>query len=323
MIRRLIGPLPHWAEASHPLLRYELNRRQAAASTRVRIARIVSVVLLLALLGIGGYLWATDGLQSAPGINPADAVWRVLLFPTLIVQSVLLGIAFSLGISAVNDERRRQTWDTLRATYKGAGLALRTRWVAVFYRLRGPLLLLVLVRVALIGVVMYQLASHHGAYLGILTANVVPETALVLGLILLGAGVSAAFLLPFTSLGVAAAVGLLISAAIPQRTLAGLLQILLLAARVAVSVGLLWALTQLLAGELIVPEGIRWLLMAATSAFADWGYTLMHLGVAGELWALVPFGVYVGVALLGLALFQSVLADALLALAVRIAERRE
>ena len=323
MIRRIVGPLPTWAERKHPVLRYELNRRQPPPSTRSIALRIIFAAVALAVLGLLGYLWATNGLQDDPGINPADAIWRILLFPALFVQAITVIAAFSLGVEAISDERRRQTWDNLRATPQGAALALRTRWVAVFYRLRGPLLVIISTRLLLVGVVMYQLTSHRGAYLDILTANITPETSLALGVVLLAALITAAFLLPLTSVGAEAAFGLLISATIKNRTFSALLQVLYLLARLAFAGFLLWAITQFLLGELIVGDAVSWLLVAGGAAFADWGVTLMHLSEAGELWALVPYGIYIGAALLMLALVQALIADGLLALAIRQAEKRE
>ena len=323
MIRRIIGPLPTWAERKHPVLRYELNRQQPTVSVQGIALRIVGGVMSLAVLALLGYLWATNGLQDDPGINPADAIWRILLFPTLFVQTLTVIAAFSLGVEAISDERRRQTWDNLRATPQGATLALRTRWVAVFYRVRSGLLLVIATRLLLVGVVMYQLTSHRGAYLDILTANITPETSLALGVILLATMITASFLLPLTTVGAEAALGLLISATIRNRTFSALLQVLYLLARLAVGAFLLWAITQMLAGEFIVGDAVAWLLVVSSAAFADGGVLLMHLDEAGELWARVPYGVYFGVALLLFALVQALIADGLVALAVRQAERRE
>lgn len=323
MLRRLLGPLPPWARSNHPLLRYELNRTQRNGGRAVQTMRILSWALLLALLLLIGIVIATEGLSQPAGVNAPEALWRIVFFPALALQLILRAVALSLGIGVVSEERRRQTWDHMRVTSYGADLTLRTRWVAVFYRLQIPLYTVIVIRILLAVGLLYQLTSHRGGYLDVLTANIIPVLPLIVGVAVLAATMSAAFLLPITAVGVDVALGLLISTVIRSRTVAGLLQVLIIAFHTVLALLLLYGMALFLQGEWTPPGAAPWLLTAAYSIFADWGLLLMQLGEAGEIWAIIPFGVFIGLVMLGWALLQAVAIDLLLAYSARRAEKHE
>ena len=83
-------------------------------------------------------------------------------------------MALTLGASAVGGERSRKTWDNLRVTEFGAGLALRARWAGILYRLRAPITLILLVRFLLIAGILYDLTAFGGLYPKILGAQAKP-----------------------------------------------------------------------------------------------------------------------------------------------------
>lgn len=324
MLRRLIGPLPEWAQTDHPLLRYALQPYRPDMSRGARVGRVLLAVVVLSVLIVCGYFVATDGLQQAqPGINIAESLWRIAYWPAFIVQIVIMVLAFSLGLGVVDAERRRQTWDKLRATERGAEMALRTRWLAVFYRLRNLFVLLIGVRVLLVLGVLYQLTSHRGAYLDLLTANLIPAISLPVGVVLLAALLTAAFLLPLTSVGVVIALGLWVSVTVRGRAYAGIIQVIWIGMHVLVVVALTLAMSRFAAGALPVPELLALLLTGIHAALGDWGLYLMSLSQAGEIWAIVPYSVLLGPILLIVVGLQAALADGLLALAVRQAQRSE
>jgi len=322
MIRRIFGELPEWAKAQHPLLRYELKRNQLEQDLRARLLRIMGWVFVLSILLLGGYVYATDWLSTDPGINQTQGLWRILFFPILIVQVILRVAGLSLGIGAISDERNRQTWDNLRVTEQGAMLALHTRWVAVFYRLRGLIYTIIAARIAVILALLWELTSMRGGFLNILSGNSVPSVPLSLGVILLAATMTAALLLPVTGTGIDIAVGLWISATIKNRAVAAIWQILYIVFRVASIALLLLGATRLLEGDLELEPLVSWLLMGAFSAFGDWGLSLMQLSqIVQEVWSSIPYSIFYGLLLLAIALIQVAVANGILLLAVRSAER--
>jgi hypothetical protein len=321
MIRRLTTQLPPWARTSHPVLRYELGKQRQTTRTR-RILNALVIVVGLAVLYGGGYLLATNFGQQAAGQNLTEEVANIVFWPTLILQVFLRIGALTLTAGAVSEEKRRQTWDNLRATQSGAELALRTRWAAVFYRLRLPLTIVTLVRIILIAGILYDLTAFQGRYLDLIINGVIPETPLFLAAILLALLMTASLLLPLTGLGFDAALGLLISTGAQQRTYSAILQILVVLIRVALVIGLVYAADQFRLGLLPVQDGLSLVLMLAFAAIGDWGLAFLHLGFYGEIWATVPYGIFLGLGLLIFSMIQAALTDWILALAIRRAERK-
>ena len=167
-------------------------------------------------------------------------IWRMLFFPILVIQVIMRVSGLSLAVSSVRDERRRQTWDNLRATERGAEIALRTRWVSVFYRLRGLILTVMTTRIILIIAILYELTSMQGGYLDLLAAKSDPSISLEMAVILLSALMTAFVMMPITAIGVDIALGLLISTAIRNRAFAGLAQVLVLTFRLVSTFVLFW-----------------------------------------------------------------------------------
>lgn len=160
MIKRIFGELPHWAKRENPVLRYELSRRQDKSQSSA--GRIAMWVITLSVLFLAGYIFATDGLQRSLQLPYTQDIWRILIFPVLFVQLAMRITGLSLGVGAVTEERQRQTWDNLRATEQGADISLRTRFVSVFYRLKGMIFTVMLARTVLIVALLYELTSFQG-----------------------------------------------------------------------------------------------------------------------------------------------------------------
>jgi|FLYN01.1.fsa_nt_gi hypothetical protein len=325
MIRRFTAQLPTWARSDHPVLRYELARIPRRITRRTRFLRAFGVVVLALVLILGGYLAATGLLQHPPGQNLTESAMAIVFWPTLALQVLLRVGAITMTANTVTEEIRRQTWDNLRATESGAALALRARWASVFYRLRPALTIVLLVRVVLIAGILYDLTAFQGRYLDLLVNGVVPESSPAVAALLLAFLMTASLLLPVTGLGFDAAVGLLFSTLVQQRTYSGLLQILLILLRVGLIVALTIGATRLINGELppeVMQNWTGWLLIAAFAALGDWGLAFLHLGFYGEIWATLPYGIFLGLALLIYAIIESGLTDWILALAIRQAERK-
>lgn len=321
MIQRLTGQLPDWARPEHPFLRYRLNST-LTLPRRARYLRALSGVLLVLALLVGGYLLATNLLRQPPGQNPTESLLNVIFWPLLALQLLMQVGTLVLTGGAVSDEKRRQTWDNVRATEAGAGLAIRSRWALVFYRMRALFVVVIGLRVLLIAGILVDLMAFQGRYLDLMINGIIPDVALPVAAVLLALMMTAGLLLPVTGVGFDAAVGLLIATLVQERAYTVLVQIVLVVMRVLLVAVLLIAATQFVTGNLAMPEPLSWVLMFLYAAYGDWGLAFLNLGFYGEMWALIPFGVLFGLALLGFALLQAALTDWLLSLATRQAERQ-
>jgi hypothetical protein len=145
---------------------------------------------------------------------------------------------------------------------------------------------------------------------------------LVAGVLLLSLLMTASLLLPITGVGLDAAVGLLMSTFVRQRTYSSLLQVLYLVIRIGLVVGLALAVTRFVNGTLQITDQAAWALVFGYGAIGDWGLAFLNLGFYGEIWATVPYGILLGLALLVFSMLQAVITDQILALAIRRAERK-
>lgn len=331
MLQRITGPLPDWANREHPMLHYQL-RQSERITTRGRILRAVLLVLVLAALGIGGYAIATNVFTQPAGQNLTEIAVNIVFYPVVIVQVGVSIAALALTVGVVSEERSHLTWDNLRATPIGAGLTLRTRWAAVFYRLRGVLGAVTFVRLFLIAGVLLDLTAFQGRYLDLLIGGIEPNIPAQLGgipfavpaaALMLSLFLTAALLLPFTWVAFDAAVGLFLSNLLGQRVYSLVVQFLLFVLRIGVVGGLVWFSLRYVDGGQTLESWQAWLTMFSFAAVADWGLMMLQLGFAGEIWATVPYGIFIGPALLVFALVQALFADLILRWAVHIAENRD
>jgi hypothetical protein len=320
MMQRLSAQLPMWARTDHPVLRYELGRVQRV-SRRTRYLRIAGYAALLVILLWGGYAIATSFFQNAAGQNLTESLSAVVFWPTLLVQVILQIAALTLTVNMVSEQKRRQTWDNVRATEDGAAVSLRARWALVFYRLRPLLAFVLVVRLLLIGGILVDLTAFQGRYIDLLINGVTPGVPPLVAALLLAFLMTASLLLPLTSVGLAAALGLLVSVNFQQRVYSVLTQVVLIVFLLLVTVLLTVGATQFVRGELALSDGSALALMGSFAAVGDWGLSYLHLGFYSEIWATVPYAIFLGIALLIFAMAQSALAEWLLALAIRRAER--
>ena len=92
-------------------------------------------------------------------------------------------------------------------------------------------------RALLIGLMLWELTAFQGRYLDLLINGIVPDVPLVAAVLLVSFTMTAALLLPLTTVGMDAAIGLLVSALVQQRTYSTLLQAVLIFVRVVVTGG--------------------------------------------------------------------------------------
>lgn len=322
LVRLLIGPLPAWTQRGDPLLRYQLGPAAARLPWRWRYLRALGVVLAGGLLLLTGVLIATNLLRQPAGQTIPEIVNAVAFWPLIALQLALSVAALTSTTTFVSDELRRQSWDNLRTTEHGTEFAMRARWAAVFYRLRGLLGVTLALRALLIGLLLWELTAFQGRYLDLLINGVTPDVPLLAAVLLVALTLTAALLLPLTTLGLDAATGLLVSAVVRTRTASTLLQAVLISLRVVVTGLLLLGARLWLEGQLLAAADVpAWLLLETYGAVGDLGLALLQLGRSSEIWARVPYGIFLGLGLVAFALLEAAAADRILRLAARQAQQ--
>ncbi len=296
-------------------LRFVLGKPASFSAGRVFKYILVAVAYI-------GLLIAGASLLGAVSGTPSAVVYQALYIPSVLAQALVSAAVFGLTIHTVHTLRRKQTWDSLRATAGGSGAAIRAAWAAaVYYRLGGMLAVLVYApRIVLLGFLLWDLTAFNGDYLTLIAGGHQPSITPPFELLLFGAYVAAAFLLPLSALGLEAAVGLLLSTFARSRQTASLFQIVLTVARVGwslIPVALFASLTTEAVGGASL-DGIPFILLLMNGTAGDWGLGMMHAATVDGIWANVPYSAYIGVALLGVVLLHS----GLTALVLRWAARR-
>jgi len=320
MLQRLGMELPEWAQAKHPHIRYELGQT-TRSSRRLKYAQAIGYSLVVVVLFVGGYFVGTNFLQNVPGQSLTESAMAILFWPTFVLQIILQFAAMTLTVNTVSEQKRRMAWDNLRATEGGAGVALRAKWASVYYRLRLLLGLVMVIRVGLVVGILYDLTGFQGRYIDLLINNVTPEVSPIVGALLLAFLMTATLLLPLTTVGMQAAIGLFIAVNIQQRVYNVMTQLIIIIVRLFIIVGLAYATTQFINNQLQLGDGPAWLLAGAYAAFGDWGLRFLHVGFYSEIWATIPYSIFFGIALLIFALGQSLVTEWVLAFTIRRAER--
>ena len=312
--------LPEWALPDHPLLQYERSHFRRRGGRR---GYIVQLSLLSILVGGSALCYAALVLRPAGAISLSSLFWQSVYYPTLVLQLLTMILALTLGASAVGGERSRKTWDNLRVTEFGAGLALRARWAGVLYRLRAPITLILLVRLMLCAGILYDLTAFGGLYAEILGAQAQPPLPeLRLELLLIALAVTVNLLLPILQFAMAAAFGILLSVAVREQIYALIIQMLVAAVQLAFAIAGAWAIAQMLQSDSTGTSNWSYALFYGYSAFGDWGLLLAQLGSLGEIWHRVPFGATISLGLMILVLALGLAADGMMWLAGRLAESR-
>lgn len=312
--------LPEWAQPDHPLLQYERSHFRRHGG---RGGFIVQLSLLSILLGGAAAVYAALVARPAGAANLTNLFWQSVYYPTLVLQLLTMIMALTFGASAVGGERSRKTWDNLRVTEFGAGLALRSRWAGILYRLRAPITLILLVRLLLIAGILYDLTAFGGLYPVILGAQAkppLPEWRLDLLLIALAA--TAVVLLPILQIAAVAAFGILISVAVRERIYAFIIQMLVVALQLTFAAAGGLAIAQMMQSDATAASDWSYALFVGYSAFGDWGLLLAQLGSLGEIWHRVPFGSSISLGLMILVLALGLAADGMMWLAGRLSESR-
>ena len=203
-------------------------------------------------------------------------------------------------------------------------MALRARWAGVLYRLRAPLILIILTRFIFIAGMLFDLTAFGGYYpemLGALATPPLPAGRLDLLLIALTATV--VLLLPPASIASAAAFGILLSVAIKERIYALVIQLLVISAQLLFAAGGALAIRRRFkAMSRRSAIGISPVFFGYAGIYGDWGMLLAQLGSLGEIWARLPFGWTLSLGLMLLLLGLGLAADGMMWLAARLSESR-
>lgn len=303
----------------NPLLQYELAKAQGRLPGRGLALQLTTLILLLAIAAVS-YAGAFGSSEAG---NLSAQLWGSLYFPALALQVLTLILALVLGAASVGVERSRKTWDKLRATEAGASLALRARWLGILYRLRVPIVVILLLRLLLALGALFELSAFGGHYVNMLSAGASqPLGDWQMGLLLIALCLALSLAQPLVMIASAAALGLFLSVTVVERVYSAVLQLSLAALFVAFVVAASTGVFDILHGRLILADAAQHQLVLAYSSYGDWGLLLAHLGGLGQVWARVPAGVYISLGMAALLLLQALIADGFMSLAERISERR-
>ena len=310
---------PQWAR--NPLLNYEWFHPRVDDTRR----QFIMQLLFLGILLTGGamFLDATTTGNLRTSQSATSALWGSLYFPALALQTLTAIAALLLGAAALDAQVQGNTWDNLRITESGAGLALGARWLGILHRLRAPIAAILLVRLLLALSILFDLSAFGGGYLKMLNADAATSAAdwrVILPLIALS--VTAGLLLPLSMIASFAALGILTGLAIKDRLFAAVAQILLVVTLLVFISAASLAVSLALQDKLTLPGAAAFLLFLGYSSYGDWGLALLQLGSMGAIWQRAPFGILIGPGLAGLALTQAFMADGLMWLTQRLVERQ-
>jgi hypothetical protein len=315
----LYAQLPEWAQPSQAVLRYVLHRRSRRHGWRL-LGRSGGVVAIVGLVTIS---WLAYHVHSplAVGDSCGSALLAVLYFPMLILQLVLLMLAL-LGVSdAVTTEEQRGAWELFRVTSHGAEKLVLGHWVAVFYQMRSLLLLLMVPRALFVGLMLIDIAGYQGHYLNLYMTGSPSPVPLGAAVIMLAA-LATAVLIQFPVLiGLNAAIGVLISAALRKRPMAALARIIVLGGEFGLFGLAFHALQNMLDANLRSYTTSQWTDLLLIGTLGDQGLRFMDLQLLLQTWTDVEHSILLGGALLAVVVVQVAAIGGVLAVTVRLASR--
>lgn len=325
--RRLVWrQFPEWMRPGDAVLRYVLQREQRH---QARLPRLLSRLILV--LTIGGLLaisWIDYRLDSPMGMSEpgGSALFTVLYFPLVMGQFVVLLFALFNAASLVSSERERGTWEEFKITSHGAERMIRARWAAVFYQLRGALILLMVARVVFVGLMLADLTKYQGYHLDLYTTGITPEVSIEAAILLLAAMMTAGLLQLLVMVGLCAALGLWISALVQRRGLVPLVRLAILVIALMVFLVSIAGGARVLDRPAVYPAFVedlpgQWGSLLVMALSGDHGLRFLDLDTFLRTWAEVDYGVLLGAALLAAVIVEIALVNVLIARAARRAAR--
>lgn len=316
MRQAVLSPLP--VQPNDPAMRYLLG------AERRHVWRTAASQFMFALLLIvaAWFLVGTLPLDAANSLS--EQALSLLILPVIVVQSALSASMFVVAAGAISTEKRRGTWTDLRATPEGVGLVLRAHWgTTVFYRLRGLIIFVYVLRLIMIGLLLYDLTGFRGEYLYHITARVVPDVSPEIGALLLVLTITGALVMPLATWGFDAALGLLIATFVQQRIFLSLTRVIVGAARLMLSMLALFSGVTVLTGVNSDLAAFSWFLALAYGTFGDMGFAYLNGPTLSDLWQNVEYTILIGGVMLVFGLVLALLTDLMLRYAMHRAQRIE
>lgn len=314
LTRLFYSQLPIWARPTHPMMRYALGYREH--TLRHTLPRLILAVLVVSILVGAGYFYTHETSESN------TITYREFMFYPLVVGQVLAEIlALALTVNSIAMERQKGTWESLQVSLVGASTTIRTRWALAFYKLRWILIALLIGRLGYIGFLLNDMTEFEGRAIDVRIIGIAPEVTLEVAVFLLTALITAALLLPFVTVALDAAIGMVIATLTQRRSVGVLTSLVLVGGRLLVTG---WAL---FFGEAILgPNGTKpdivdmsmeegWARTLFMTLQGDLGLRLLNLETLGNLWADLENGIYLGGIVLAGVVLMAMLANGLVALA--------
>src|SRR5690606_16067737 len=118
IIKRLIGPLPSWADSSNLILRYELRD---ITPPRWGLRYLIQLGATTGMFLFVGYAVETAFFTREPTGYSLKPILRILYTPTLILQLIVVFASYRASTDLLTNSARRRPGDTLRvAKQRGA-----------------------------------------------------------------------------------------------------------------------------------------------------------------------------------------------------------
>ena len=222
--------LPEWARPTHPVVAYILRRSNPARRQWVKVLNTVLGFSFVGAIFFVSYLNYRQMGYSGTFWHGEPGFFEVIYFPVVIIQIALLtGVFSQVGIvglapptGKITDDHRR-AWEQAKVTSHGALLVTRGRWVAVLYRARRTLFLILVVRVALVAVLLVDAALDFDTLRAAVDGNV-PGLPLAIEWVLFAFLLGVLVLLPVLATAIFCAFGLWLAVLFPNRAVMGMIQ---------------------------------------------------------------------------------------------------
>ncbi|MBI5959052.1 MAG: hypothetical protein HY866_09975 [Chloroflexi bacterium] len=319
-LRRVILALvPAWMRPEDRVLRYVL-RQDRGSSNRVtrHTIRLGGGGLVIAVVAMSALSYQTGSPlgMARPG---GSALFSVLYFPLVMVQVAALAFALFSTSYLIVSERERGNWEDLKITWGGAEKLVRARWIAVFYQVRGALIIVGAARLIFAGLMLIDLTRYQGYYLDFYVDGVEPAVNINVAVGLVGALLAASLLQFPVWIGLNAALGLLLSTLVRRRATAILFPLVAFGLELIGWVFFMSAGADVLDARLntVAYTDFPWLSLFGMGTLGDQSLRLMDLQTSAQMWTEVDYGVFLGGALLIALLIEAGLANLLFWQAIR------
>jgi hypothetical protein len=321
LTQTIYAQLPDWARPDHVMQHYARGRQDRPL--RRSLMALISALIVFSLVAISMIRYASGHPLGTSG-SRTWMIYTVLYFPLLVIQLVTLALALLSASAAITNGPQ---WEALKITSHGAEFVVRARWAAILYRLRGPILLVIVPRLLFAGLMLVDVTRDGGYHLDLYLYGITPGVPLEIAVIMLGALMTAALLQFPVLLALNAALGLLISTTFNKRAAAITARLAVLIAEIAVVTLALNTGGDTLQHNPLPPAPIaistlaQWAGLVLLGTVGDQSLRFMDLETTLHTWPDVNYGVWLGGILLLIVVAEIVTIRGLLVLATRRAAR--